>query len=587
MKLLKIALALLGLAVVAGMLLAGYKYQTSEFASDHATILDDLRELKRLDANVDTLSLKSRFGMDNNYDKLAQMANEQSLAVNRLKSRIEAFDLDAENELNVAFTEYQQRIINKLDQIENFKAHNAVLRNSVNYAPIAGEELTSIAENAGLTDTAALLRETTTEILKYALATGPVSSDHLKLLATQLQGLDSQMPEQARILSLEFTNHLRTLLEEKEITDVYLMRTIESSTPAGLVRLESALSNRYVQLSTDSRQANVMLLGFFALLLAGVLVLAFKLRNLYGNLETAVSKRTEEIEHAHRNLQESQEQLIQSEKMASLGQMVAGVAHEINTPLSYISSNVDTVRLNVGKLGRVLVGLESMSNLLGQPRPDGGQVKKQLFQVVRAYRNLNPDHALNEMRALLKDSSYGLREISELVTSLKDFSRVDRAEAELYDLHEGIEKTLKICSSELRTRIMIRRHYGDLPEVECAPAQINQVLMNIIMNAAQAIDGHGEIEITTVHGDGMAQIIITDSGHGMSEDVQHKVFDPFFTTKDIGEGTGLGLSICYKLIKSHGGSIEVESKPGRGTTFTISIPVRQGEARLLNMVTQA
>ncbi len=584
MKLLKIGVSLLGLAVVAGLLLAGYKYQTSEFASDHAAILDDLSELKQLDASVDTLSLKSRFGMDNNYDKLAQMANEQAIAVARLKNRIEAFDPDTLSELNEAFVEYQQRIINKLDQIENFKAHNAVLRNSVNYAPIAGEELTSIAEAAGLDDTAALLSETTTEILKYSLASGPVSSDHLKLLAAQLQNLDTIMPEQARILSLEFINHLRTLLEEKEVTDQYLLRTIESATPAGLVRLESALSDRYVQLSTDNRQANVLLFGFFGLLLIGFLVLAFKLRGLYSNLEHAVNKRTAEIEHAHRHLQESQEQLIQSEKMASLGQMVAGVAHEINTPLSYISSNVDTVRLNVGKLGRVLVGLENMSTLLKRPKPDATQVKQLLFQIVRAYRHLNPDHALNEMRALLKDSSYGLREISELVTSLKDFSRVDRAEAELYDLHDGLEKTIKICSSELRSRITVRRHYGDLPEVECAPSQINQVLMNIIMNAAQAIRGHGDLDITTSHSDGMARIKITDSGDGMSEEVQHKIFDPFFTTKDIGEGTGLGLSISYKLIKSHGGSIDVESTPGKGSTFTISIPVRQGEARLLNVV---
>ena len=292
--------------------------------------------------------------------------------------------------------------------------------------------------------------------------------------------------------------------------------------------------------------------------------MGWRLRRSHGALEGAnahleetVEARTQALSKALDDLKMQQAQLIQSEKMAALGQMVAGVAHEINTPLGYVRGNVETVR-------------DALPLILELLEAHGSGDATRLSDAVRAWP---PDEGIEELGMLLNDADYGIGQISELVMGLKNFSRVDRSLTERFDLNEGVETSLKICQSQLKGRVEVQCHYGELPPVSCAPSQINQVFLNLITNAAQAIEGEGLITIRTQVEGSDAVVSIQDSGSGMDADTQAHIFEPFFTTKPVGQGTGLGLSIVFRIIEDHGGRIEVESVPGVGTTFHIRLPI--------------
>ena len=181
--------------------------------------------------------------------------------------------------------------------------------------------------------------------------------------------------------------------------------------------------------------------------------------------------------------------------------------------------------------------------------------------------------SIAEFDMLLADTEYGLTQIAELVMSLKDFSRVDRSQSQLFDINEGIETALKICNSQLKDGVNVTRMFAELPQINCAPSQLNQVFLNLITNAAQAMDGKGQICIRTSLHENDVEVAISDTGSGMDEETRAHIFEPFFTTKPVGKGTGLGLSIVFRIIEDHGGSIRVESELGKGTEFFIRLPV--------------
>jgi len=236
--------------------------------------------------------------------------------------------------------------------------------------------------------------------------------------------------------------------------------------------------------------------------------------------------------------------LIQAEKMAALGLLVAGVAHEINTPMGAIHSNNDIMRRAVEKV-RARLG----------PAPDK--------EVVRV---------LSILEEVCRNNEIATERIMHIVRSLKNFARLDEAERKRVNIHEGIESTLTLLQHQLKSRIRIEKEFGSLPEIQCHPNQLNQVFMNILVNASQAIPERGTIRIRTWKEGDFVRIAISDTGIGIPAEHLSKVFDPGFTTKGVGIGTGLGLSICYKIVEDHGGTIEVESSKS-GTTFTITLPV--------------
>jgi len=578
MKVLHLIIILVIVAIAGAVGLIYYKTQQVD-TSNSVSVEADFRQVKQLDANLNELVLKSRYGLESNYDRLARTVTLVSNIVDR---QTLVFPNTDNTPADLAFRDFRSAIVNKIDLIENFKSHNSVLRNSIRYAPAAGDELISITESEGLVAENLLYRAAVKEVLEHSVLFTGSSVEKLKLLLPQIENIEGNLPDYALITAAEFLNHTQKAVDEKQTTDRYLSGILSSQASDRLELLQQKYNQRVQKQLSSTNTISYLLAAYAGVLLLGLVYLGLRLRGLYQNLDAEVNKQTTEIRAAYEQLKTSQEQLIQSEKMASIGQMVAGVAHEINTPLGYVSSNVDTVRLNVGDLDRVLDGLELISQQFAKPNVDGKVIGHLLKSVIKEYRGIHKKEIFEEISDLLKDSSYGLQEISELVSSLRDYSRLDRSATDLYDINRGLDATLKICGGALKGRVEIERQFGEIPEVECAPSKINQVFMNIINNAAQAIEGEGKITITTSRsGSQGVAVCISDNGCGMSDEIQQKIFDPFFTTKEVGEGTGLGMSIAYKIIKSHGGEIVIDSKPGKGSSFTVELPVRQQQAPAL------
>jgi signal transduction histidine kinase len=272
----------------------------------------------------------------------------------------------------------------------------------------------------------------------------------------------------------------------------------------------------------------------------------------------------------------SQAQVIHTTKLASLGQMVAGVAHEINTPLGFVKSNVEVVSDLISEyeaaVTKVMTGVDLLLAL------DASMVDKAKAAIQKARIELARATTLNEARELLEDSAEGLKQMSGLVMNLKGFARVDRDGMDTIDLNDSIRSALTIAGHQLRDRIHVVQELGEIPKVKCMPSQINQVFLNMITNAAQAMDDDGTLTIRSVAKPNFVEVSFEDTGHGIPDDVLPKIFDPFFTTKPVGEGTGLGLSIVHKIIQGHGGAIRVKSQAGKGTTFFVELPVAQKPA---------
>lgn len=297
-------------------------------------------------------------------------------------------------------------------------------------------------------------------------------------------------------------------------------------------------------------------------------------------LEVKVEERThelnltnQELNTALTDLKNAQTQLVDAEKMASLGQLTAGIAHEINNPINFVSSNIKPLRRDIEDIQELIRKYEEIiaNNNLTEKFTDAEKLKKELDYT----------YLTHEIDVLLKGMADGAGRTVEIVKGLKSFSRLDESDLKYANINEGIESTLIILSSTFRGKISILKELGEIPEVECYAGKLNQVFMNIINNAAQAVlsahpnDDEGKVIIRTQQNDNTVSIHIVDNGIGMTEDVRSKIFDPFFTTKKAGEGTGLGLSIVYSIIELHKGTIDVVSELGKGTEFIITLPLNQ------------
>ncbi len=299
------------------------------------------------------------------------------------------------------------------------------------------------------------------------------------------------------------------------------------------------------------------------------------IEELSRGLEEKVRVRTEqlraaneELRTAYRDLQATQMQLIQREKMASVGQLVAGVAHELNNPIGFVSSNVATLEDFVGRLRRMLDVYRSAS----LPEADRARVRAE-------WDALKVDYALRYLDSMIQGIREGAERTRKIVRDLRVFARSGDEAWQAVDLHEELESSLTLLNHLLKDRIVVHRKFGELPSVECLRSQIDQVFLNLLANAAQAIAGRGAITIETRRDGEAAVVAVSDTGPGIPPDIAGRIFDPFFTTKPVGEGTGLGLSISYEIVKKHGGEITAASPPGQGATFTVRIPLTRERGR--------
>lgn len=319
-----------------------------------------------------------------------------------------------------------------------------------------------------------------------------------------------------------------------------------------------------------------------------------ELYRMNDELDMRVKDRTAQLEHTNRELHQTsqnldsayqklksaQSQILQQEKMASIGQLAAGVAHEINNPMSFIISNLSSLKKYSEKILSFIKlqsdALEKISSISEAPGI-ADEVESQK-------KNMKLEYIMKDLGCLVDESLDGAERVRKIVQDLKSFSRLDESEFKLADINQGLESTINMVSNEIKYKATLTKQFGIIPQTVCNLGQLNQVFMNILVNAAHAIETQGEISVTTSSDESTISIVISDTGTGIPPDKLNRIFEPFYTTKEVGKGTGLGLSIAYDIIKKHKGEIHVESEIGKGTTFTIIVPIVKVKASTLPMV---
>lgn len=297
-------------------------------------------------------------------------------------------------------------------------------------------------------------------------------------------------------------------------------------------------------------------------------------------LEVKVEERTSELNQSNKDLnnalddlKNAQTKLVDAEKMASLGQLTAGIAHEINNPINFVSSNIRPLRRDIDDIIELINKVEEIIK--------DKSLDQEFEEIHKFKKEIDYDYLISEIDVLLKGMADGASRTVEIVKGLKSFSRLDESDLKFASVNEGLDSTIIILNSTFKGKVTVTKKFEDIPEIECYAGKLNQVFMNIINNAAQAVmsahenDNDGEVVIRTYRDEDTVKISIKDNGMGMTDEVKHKIFEPFFTTKKVGEGTGLGLSIVYSIIELHKGAIEVNSELGVGTEFLITLPINQ------------
>ncbi len=286
-------------------------------------------------------------------------------------------------------------------------------------------------------------------------------------------------------------------------------------------------------------------------------------------IETELLNKNKELESTLKKMKEMQTQLILSEKMASLGQITAGVAHEINNPVNYVKGNINPLKSDIRD---VLELVSRYENTIKEHN-----LKDKVTDIENFKQKIDYSFLIEEIDSLIKGIEDGTERVAEIIKSLRNFSRQEKEEFVESDIHEGLDSTLVILNNLIKDRIVIHKDYGKMANIKCLPGKLNQVFMNVLTNSIQAIEDKGDIFVRTYTDEENLNISIRDTGIGMTEAVVNHVFEPFFSTKEPGKGTGLGLSISYSIIEKHSGNIKVNSKPGVGTEFIISLPLKRSD----------
>jgi len=427
------------------------------------------------------------------------------------------------------------------------------------------------------------------DIIEYA--TGQSSSD-LNTFATRIEALRSDSEVEARAPGRldDFVKAANSVITEHTASESALEKISNSRIADQLLALSDTVSNENHRTVSRAERARLLLSICAILLLGGTGYVMLRLQSSYralnksnadlekinNSLEDRVSSRTEELSVAYDELKESQVQLVQAEKMSSLGELVAGISHEINTPLWYLTNNSTVIQERLTTISEFCEIAESMIDAVKTGMSVKEAVSRGLIDMQRMLSTGMRDD-IDEAKELMQDSISGLEDLIELAQSLKDFSRLDRAQKGQFNVNDGLDKTLLITKNKLKYNITVHRYYGDVPLVHCSPSQINQIFLNLITNAADAIADSGEIVIRTWNEDTNVCVSIADTGCGIPADALSKIRDPFFTTKEVGKGTGLGLSIVEQLVSAHNGELRVESELEKGTIVTVILPIRVAE----------
>ncbi len=574
-KLRHLLIATVALVLIAALVFLYDKTQAVDLGerNEVAALLDTLREI---DGRWDIDVLRERSELDAN-----QMAAPNRTATT--KKALAALSAKAPRANSAAVTEglgeLGKAILEKADLVERYKAESssakialrAVLSGVAAIGAQAGEPRKGDARQKELQQALSQLAAAAQQYYWMGKAAPPLS---LEMAAGDVRDLAAGISEGAREQTSAIDGAIQELLKHKPVEEELFTKVSSLSSGPRLDKMTFSF-NRELDATLQVKELfRVYLLAYTTALLVGVGYLGIRLKAANESLELRVVERTRELSEALRHLKESEAQLIQSEKMSSLGQMVAGVAHEINTPLAYVKNSLGTVSERLPGISAAIEQCEKLLALLGAGNANPDDLNRQFAQTSALLAQLRQQQVLPELAGLVKDGIYGTGEMAEIVGNLKDFSRLDRSKVTRFNLNDGLTSSLGLARHMLKS-VNVKRRFGEIPPITCAPSQINQVFLNLITNAVQALPPeNGEITLSTrAEAEGVV-VEVADNGRGIPPEIMPKIFDPFFSTKEVGKGTGLGLSICYKIVQQHGGRIKADSVVGKGTRFTVWLPLK-------------
>ncbi len=577
--------------LVAAILVAllGFLYLKSQGVDyrAQADILGYLRELKEIDGRWDVEVLRTR---SEGNSGTVHPAGDRGARIPELLRRLkQSSDETASQALKRSLPPLIQAFEQKTELLTRYRATSITVIQSLGQMVAFDNEIAGLVRGAwqgfpqrerlvAIESTSALLFA---HVMRYASDPTDKQRENVDLFAADLRKAGDGTPAALREGLARVDTTVQQILGAKPVEDVLFQKIAMASAGPRIDALTDAYSTETADIQSDSERYRIYLIAYAGalLILTGYLLsrlaVSYRLLNEANrDLESRVEERTRELSDALHQLKESEAQLIQTEKMSSLGQMVAGIAHEINTPLAYVKNSLGAVTGKLPEVKELIVETGKLLRLMEDSNPDPEQLQARYAAVNALVHHFADQQVLAELGQLANDGLYGIEQISEIVINLKNFSRLDRSKVSSFNLNEGLESALILAKHELK-HLSIKKQLEEIPAITCSPSQLNQVFLNLINNAAQAIEtGHGEIMLSTrMEGLNHVAVEIADNGKGIPPDVLPKIFDPFFTTKAVGKGTGLGLSISYKIIEQHGGSISVDSTVGKGTRFTIVLPL--------------
>lgn len=560
-----------GAAVLAGALAFLYNKTQAIDLRQQNEILGLVNELKDIDNRWDMDVTRARSELPAAAAPNVPAVDRAAAVKRALAGLTTALETAASPSLAKTLPELRSSLEEKAALVAKFKTENGSAQSAVRDIVAAAGELATQAGSGktrlpGIENAAATLGINAP--LYYLLGQDSQKSA-LESAATTLRSA----PENLREAAGRIETAIETLLRARPAGEAHYAKLMLQTAGPRLNALTHSLNGEIEAAGEDRERYRVYLIAYAGALLVLLAYFGGNLKAANLDLERRVQLRTRELSEALQHLKESEAQLIQSEKMSSLGQMVAGVAHEINTPLAYVKNSLGTVSDKLPALNEILEDTEALLALL-RAGNDADGLARQFAKVSGQLAQLKEQGVLEELSGLVKDGLFGTGQMAEIVGNLKDFSRLDRSKVTSFDVNDGLKSTLLLAKHLLKS-VTVNRQFGQISSIVCSPSQINQVFLNLVTNAAQAMgDRPGEITLTSRNeGDGVA-VEVADNGSGIPPDVLPKIFDPFFSTKAVGKGTGLGLSISYKIVQQHGGRIDVQSEVGKGTRFTVWLPLK-------------